>query len=88
MNDYHGRYFGMMDKDQKSNWRKKIKQHVPKLFDVAGDYEKKKVLLTGELAELMKNKPSKQKIKVEFKRYTYNPFECWRTWKDFLWFRT
>ncbi|MDF9633632.1 replication initiation factor domain-containing protein [Bacillus cereus] len=61
MNDYHGRYFGMMDKDQKSNWRKKIKQHVPKFFDVAGDYEKKKVLLTGELAELMKNKPSKQK---------------------------
>ncbi|HFK1786765.1 TPA: replication initiation factor domain-containing protein, partial [Bacillus cereus] len=59
MNDYHGRYFGMMDKFQRSTWRKKLKQYVPKLFDVAGDYEKKKVLLTGQLAELLKNGKNK-----------------------------
>ncbi|HHT7132241.1 MULTISPECIES: replication initiation factor domain-containing protein [Bacillus cereus group] len=55
MNDYHGRYFGMMDRFQRNTWRKKLNQCVPKMFDVAGDYEKKKVLLTGQLAELLEN---------------------------------
>ncbi|WP_342048888.1 replication initiation factor domain-containing protein [Bacillus sp. OTU530] len=53
MSDYHGRYFGMMDKDQKRTWRKKIIQHVPKLFDVAEDYRQKKSQLIAQLTDLL-----------------------------------
>ncbi|OTW93148.1 hypothetical protein BK702_04880 [Bacillus thuringiensis serovar cameroun] len=54
MNDPHGRYWGMMDKYQKSTWRKKIKGMVPKKLDIAKDFENKKKSLSAELTDLIK----------------------------------
>lgn len=55
LKDNEGRYWGMMDKDQKKAWRKKMKSVVPKKIDIESDYKKKKALLTNQLAELIKS---------------------------------
>ncbi|TFZ09476.1 replication initiation protein [Bacillus cereus] len=54
MADVHGRYWGMMDKYQKSAWRKKMKGIVPKKIDVARDFENRKRSLSKELNDLIK----------------------------------
>mgnify|MGYP001044646521 CR=1 FL=1 len=54
MQDNEGRYFGMMDKQQKRTWRNKIKTVMPKKIDIAEDYTNKKALLIGQLTELTK----------------------------------
>ncbi|WP_257155410.1 replication initiation factor domain-containing protein [Bacillus cereus] len=54
MSDMYGRYWGMMDKYQKTAWRKKLKSIVPKKLDIAKDFEKRKKSLSEELNELLK----------------------------------
>jgi hypothetical protein len=59
MSDVHGRYWGMMDKYQKSAWRKKMKCMVPKKLDIAKDFAHKKKSLSVELNDLLKGKTRK-----------------------------
>lgn len=54
MNDPYGRYWGMMDKYQKTVWRKKMKNVVPKKMDIAKDFEERKKSLSEELNDLIK----------------------------------
>ncbi|MED1305176.1 hypothetical protein P4U65_32755 [Bacillus pacificus] len=54
MNDMYGRYWGMMDKYQKTAWRKKMKYVVPKKLDVAKDFEKRRKSLSEELNDFLK----------------------------------
>ncbi|ANN35818.1 hypothetical protein A9498_31140 (plasmid) [Bacillus thuringiensis serovar coreanensis] len=53
MNDRYGRYWGMMDKYQKTAWRKKMKDLIPKKLDMAKDFSKKKKSLSEELNDLL-----------------------------------
>ncbi|MGG5742031.1 replication initiation factor domain-containing protein, partial [Bacillus cereus group sp. IBL03679] len=53
MSDKYGRYWGMMDKYQKTAWRKKMKDLVPKKLDIAKDFSKKKKSLSEELNDLL-----------------------------------
>ncbi|MGF9815381.1 replication initiation factor domain-containing protein [Bacillus toyonensis] len=55
MNDSHGRYWGMMDKYQKSTWRKKMKCIVPKKLDITKDFANRKKSLSAELSDLIKD---------------------------------
>ncbi|MGF9816310.1 replication initiation factor domain-containing protein [Bacillus toyonensis] len=54
MNDSYGRYWGMMDKYQKSTWRKKMKCIVPKKLDITKDFANRKKSLSAELSDLIK----------------------------------
>ncbi|PEM46668.1 replication initiation factor domain-containing protein [Bacillus toyonensis] len=53
MSDVYGRYWGMMDKYQKSTWRKKMKGIVPKKLDIAKDFTNRKKSLSAELNDLI-----------------------------------
>ncbi|MDT3497623.1 replication initiation factor domain-containing protein [Bacillus toyonensis] len=53
MSDPYGRYWGMMDKYQKSTWRKKMKDMVPKKLDIAKDFTNRKKSLSAELNDLI-----------------------------------
>ncbi|XLP22361.1 replication initiation factor domain-containing protein [Bacillus toyonensis] len=54
MSDSYGRYWGMMDKYQKSTWRKKMKCIVPKKLDITKDFANRKKSLSTELNDLIK----------------------------------
>ncbi|MED1287525.1 replication initiation factor domain-containing protein [Bacillus mycoides] len=65
MNDSYGRYWGMMDKYQKTAWRKKLKQAVPKKLDIAKDFVNRKKSLSAELNDLIEGAIRKKHTHIQ-----------------------